>query len=102
MNTNTTVSTKATKDADAVKTELTLDWEGMSEDDLRALAQQALIVKLQGTWRKNGIPAEATVKVAEHKVGTRAPRVAGAVNISAMTAEQRATLLAQLQASLEA
>lgn len=102
MNTQTTVSTKASKDAEAVETNLTLDWEGMSEDDLRALAQQALIVKLQGGWRKNGIPTEATVKVADHKVGTRAPRQAKSINIDDMTPEQRRALAEKLLASLNA
>jgi hypothetical protein len=102
MNTETTVSTKENKEATAVDTKLTLDWEGMTEEDLRALAQQALIVKLQGSWRKNGIPAEATVKVSEHKVGTRAAR--GPTDIfaliSKMSPEEKAAAIAKLQASL--
>lgn len=69
------VDTKKDKNAENVRTNLTLDWEGMTEDDVRALAAQALIVKLQSGWRKNGIPnGDATVKAVEHKVGVRAPR----------------------------
>ena len=102
MNTETKVSTKATKDGEAQETALTLNWDGMTEDDLRALAQQALIVKLQGSWRKNGIPAEVTVNVVDHKVGTRAAR--GPVNIATAVAnlstEDKAALLAKLQAML--
>lgn len=102
MNTNLTVSTKADKNATAVDTALTLNWEGMTEDDLRALAQQALVVKLQGQWRKNGIPTEATVNVVDHKVGTRAARQPGKVDINALTPEQKAELIARLTASLNA
>lgn len=102
MNTNTEVTTRPAAGAEAVKTNLTLNWDGMTEDDLRALAQQALIVKLQGTWRKNGIPEEATVNVVEHKVGTRAPR--GPVNVAAAVAalspEEKRALLEKLQAQL--
>ena len=102
MNTNTEVTTRPAAGAEPVKTALTLNWDGMTEDDLRALAQQALIVKLQGSWRKNGIPEEITVNVVEHKVGTRAAR--GPVNIASAVAalddEQKAALLAKLQAML--
>lgn len=96
----TTVSTKANKDADAIDTRLTLNWEGMTEADLRALAQQALIVKLQGGWRKNGIPTEATVNVADHKVGTRAPKTAKELDVNALTPEQKQALIDKLMASL--
>lgn len=104
MNTQTEVTTRADAKADPIKTNLTLNWEGVTEEDLRALAQQALIVKLQGGWRKNGIPEEITVNVVEHKVGVRAPR--GPVNIAAavekMDAGERAALLEKLQKMLAA
>jgi hypothetical protein len=100
MNTNTTVDTKANKEAESVSTALTLDWEGMTEQDLRDLAQQALIVKLQSGWRKNGIPTEATVKVVDHKVGTRAPR--GPVNIAAAVSKMSDAEKAELRKLLGA
>lgn len=102
METKTEVTTRPAAGAEPVKTSLTLNWDGMTEDDLRALAQQALIVKLQSGWRKNGIPEEATVNVTEHKVGTRAPR--GPVNIESavknLNADEKAALVAKLQAML--
>lgn len=97
MNTNTKVSTKPSKDGEAVETNLTLNWDGMTEDDLRALAQQALIVKLQGTWRKGTIPTEATVNVVDHKVGTRAPKKTLLEQFAAMSPEDRAKAIAHLQ-----
>lgn len=100
MNTATTIETKANKEAEAVKTELTIDWDGMTEDDIRALAQQALIVKLQSGWRKNGIPAGAvTIKAVDHKVGVRAPRSAPdlATMIRSLSDEDRAALLARFK-----
>ncbi len=101
--TNTKVSTKAAAAAEAITTELTLDWTGVTEEDLRALAQQALIVKLQSGWRKNGIPSETTVKVADHRPGVRAPKAKQDVLAlaRAMTPEQRAALLAELTATAE-
>lgn len=97
--TNREVSTKPDARAESVTTALTLNWEGMTDEEIRALAEQALVVKLQGKWRKDGIPAEATVNVVDHKIGTRAPR--GPVNIldavDKMTPEEKAKLLALLQ-----
>ena len=58
MNANTTVEvdTRPSAGAEAVTTNLTIDWADMSPEDVQALAQQALVVKLQGKWRKDGIP----------------------------------------------
>lgn len=101
--TTTEVSTRPSAKADAQKTALTINWEGMTEEDLRALAQQALIVKLQGSWRKNeSIPTEATINVVDYKVGVRATRSpADAMTlINKLSAEEKAALLAKLTAQL--
>ncbi len=87
MKTNKIVSTKTTlveKDAEGkviskaqgapIKTNLTIDWEGCSPEDILAMAQAALIVKLQGGWRSNGTPEKIEVKAADHKVGVRVPK----------------------------
>ena len=98
--TNRKVSTKPDARGEAVETDLTLNWEGMTPEDVRALAEQALVVKLQGKWRKDGIPSAITVNVVEHKVGVRAPKKAPDLlaAISTMSAEDKAKLLAALQA----
>ncbi len=96
--TNVEVTTKATAAGEAVITNLSIDWADMSPEDTRALAQQALVVKLQGHWRKNGIPVgDATVKAADHKVGVRAPKKpADIVSLFyKMSAEERADFLAK-------
>ncbi len=102
MNTNKVVSTKARKDAEAIKTNLTINWDGMTEEDIRAIAQQALIVKVQGGWRTNGIPTECTLKAVEHKVGTRTVAVKQTLEeqVKSLSATDRAALIAKLQASL--
>jgi hypothetical protein len=92
------VDTKANKEAESVKTNLTIDWTNVSVEDMQALAQQALIVKLQGNWRKNGIPAgDATVKAADYKVGVRAKREPASLDamLQKLTADERAALLAK-------
>jgi hypothetical protein len=96
------ISTKPAAGMDAVKSHVTVDWTGMIEDDLRALAQQALIVKLQANLRrgyeKNGIPTSIDVKATDYKVGTRAPKPA--VDIFAlaqkMSPEEKAKLAEML------
>lgn len=99
MNTQTTVKTRAKAGEQAIKTNVTINWDGMNEDDVRALAQQALIVKLQSNWRSNGIPESDTeVNAVDFKVGARAPRKAPDIlaMVNTLTAEQKAALLAKL------
>jgi len=98
ITTNTEVSTRPAAGEEAVKTNLTLNWEGMTPEDLQALAQQALIVKLQGSWRKGTIPTDVTVNVVDHKVGTRAPKKSLVEQVATMSAADRAALIAQLTA----
>lgn len=101
MKTTTEVTTKPSAGAEGVTTNLTINWEGMSEDDVRALAQQALIVKVQGQWRKDGIPAgDHTINAVDYKPGTRAARKPADLKtlLAAMSPEDRAALLAQFAA----
>jgi len=101
MKTETEVSTKVTKDAEApIKTALTIDWEGLTEDEMRAMAQAALIVKWQGQSRTNGIPVDATIKATDYRVGTRAPKKVLTLQeqLDALTPEQRKELLEKMLA----
>lgn len=98
MKTTAEVATRPAAGADAITTNLSINWEGMSEDDTRALAQQALIVKLQAAWRKDGIPAgDHEVNAIDYRPGTRAPRKAPDLKslLAALSPEERAALLAQ-------
>lgn len=102
--TNVEVTTKPEAGATGVTTNLSIDWADMSPDDIRALAQASLVVKLQGAWRtaaKAGtgvIPSgDFTVKAADHKVGTRAPKKPAdiAALFQKLSAEERAEFLAK-------
>ena len=98
QNTSTKVETRPQAGQQAIETALTIDWSDMSAEDVQALAQQALIVKLQSKWRKEGIPnGECTVKAAEYKVGVRAPRTKQSIEqmVASLSAEERAILLAK-------
>lgn len=97
-NTTSEVETRQAAGAEAVKTNLTIDWSDMTAADVQALAQQALIVKLQGNWRKGTIPAgDFTVKAADYKVGVRAPRTKQTLEqmLAALTPAERAALVAK-------
>lgn len=79
------VSTKLDKTATEQTTELSINWDGMTPEDIKALAQGALIVKLQGGWRRaKVIPATAAINAVDHKVGTRAPKVSPLEALKAM------------------
>ena len=101
MNTTThNVKTRAHARGEVVETALTIDWDGMTQEDLIALASQTLVIKLQGAWRNGTIPAgEHSVKAVDHKVGVRAPRKPTDIFAAAakMSPEERAKLLAMLQ-----
>ena len=103
MKTNAKVSTAPEAGKEATITNVEFDWTGMSQDDIVAMAQQSLVIKLQGQWRRKGIPVgDVAINVVDYRPGTRAER--GPVNVSkaveAMTVEQKQALLAQIQAQL--
>lgn len=96
--TNAKVNTRPQDGLDAVETNLTINWDGMADEDVQALAQQALIVKLQSNWRRNGIPSgDAEVNAVDFKVGARAKREAPSIEamLQKLSAEERAALLAK-------
>ena len=91
------VSTKADKSAKAVESKVTVVYD--SPEAERALATQALIVKAQGNWRKNGIPNEVTLKLSEYAPGTRHAGTVDPLTVAkAMSPEDRAKLIEQLKA----
>lgn len=90
------VSTKPNKTGIAVVTNLTVEWNDPQAE--RALALQALVVKLQGTWRKGTIPSEASVKLSDYAPGTRhAADVNPFEAIKAMTPEERKAMIEKLK-----
>ena len=101
-NTNTTtveVSTAKQAGQTGIITNLTIDWSDMTHEDIRALAQQALIVKLQSAWSRNSIPeGDHTVKASAYKVGVRGPRTKMTLEemIKSLSAEERAALLQRI------
>ena len=65
-----TPSTRLTEDHDPVVTNLTLDFSGLTDEDVQEIAAQAAVIKWQSNARKGkAIPITATYKVP--KPGTR-------------------------------
>lgn len=106
MNTELTISTKPDARAEKVNTALTINWEGVSEEQLRAMAQQSLVVKLQSNLRRAfekdnaAIPATLTVNAKDYVVGSRAPKKSAFDTVMAslgnLTQEQKDALRATL------
>jgi hypothetical protein len=101
MKTTNEIKTKSDSRAQAVTTNLTIDWDGITQEDLIEMARAALTVKLQGAWRNSTIPeGDFEVKAVDYKPGTRAAR--GPVDPLAlfkkMTPEQQAEFLARAAA----
>ena len=88
MKTETFVTASTKVNNVAHKSNVTIDWTGMTEDDLQALAQRSIVIRKQNQDRTAGVvPAERyTIKATDFRIGARAPRVQ-------LTPEQ---LLAQL------
>jgi hypothetical protein len=100
-------STKPSANGVATVTAFTFDWTGMTDADIRAMAQSGLVIKLQSQFRrdakKNGtaIPATLNVKVTDHKPGTRTVKTERPLieRINELSPDERAALLAQLTAA---
>lgn len=91
------ISTKKDKNSAPVVTNLTVT--GGSPETWKALGMQALVVKLQGNWRKNGIPAEFSCNVDEYAPGTRHAGTNDPVELAKqMSPEDRAALIEKLKA----
>ena len=86
------VSTKQDKNAKAVETVATIIFDDKEAE--RALAVQALVVKAQSVWRRNGIPAECELRMSEFAPGTRHASVVDPLAAAkSMSPEERQKLI---------
>ena len=76
----TQVDAKVTIKGEQKSFNLTLDWDGLSEDEMRALAQRSIVIAWQNEHRtankgEGSWPSEnPTVKATDYRIGhTRAP-----------------------------
>ena len=86
------------KPEDATKTDLTLDFNEISKEDMIPWCIKSLRIHCQDIWRKQGhIPTEQTVIV---KPVEKRERAVKSPNIDKMTREQQLDLLRQLEERL--
>lgn len=73
------VTTKLTKDSPAQGTTLTVDWTGITDEQLKAGYLSFLVVKVQSKWRRDEVvPPKATVLATEYAPGVRVAGVSPA------------------------
>ena len=93
---------------------LTIDWDGLDLEDMRAMAQRSLVIAFQngkrtankgeGEWPT---PAQCNIKAVDHKIGSRAKverdpvKLIEAGALSAEQLAQLAKLIASKQAALK-
>ena len=100
-----TVSTSKDEDAAAVKTVVTVDWSGLTDEGAKAIMAGQLVIKAQGSWRKKGIPATATLIARDLTPGKRVAEVVTLdterERAKVLTAEEKRKLANEILASLE-
>jgi hypothetical protein len=74
LETRVTLSTKV--DKKSYTSNVTIDWTGMTDDDLQALAQRSIVIRKQNADRTKGvIPEEEYVlKAVDYRIGVRTAR----------------------------
>lgn len=69
------IKTRVKDGAPQVETELTINFDGVTVEELQAGFARSLVIDEQNKWRKAGsIPTKATVNVREELDAPRAPR----------------------------
>ena len=95
------VSTKLNKSAEEKTTKLNISWDDCPIETIKGLALQALVVKLQGAWRRAGvIPADVSVAVKDHAPGTRGSPVSVESRVLALSEAEKKALIDKLLASM--
>lgn len=89
--------------AQAKNTALTINWDGATDEDLKAMSAKHIVIARQGFYRKHGIPTVETVNAKDFANGARqglTPEVAQAVVLETAMHDPkaRAALIAQLNA----
>jgi hypothetical protein len=104
MKAETFVSASTTVDKVIHKSNVTIDWTGMSDDEMQALAQRSIIIRKQNADRTNGvIPLERyTIKATDYKIGMRAVKtpLTLAEVLAALPADQREQAIREALAKL--
>lgn len=96
------VDTRLTKGGKSYTTKLTLDWAGVSEDEMQELASRSVIINAQRIYRDAGkVPTgEHTEKVRDLLDGKRPPRVISVERLAADAGKMKPEEVAELVKAL--
>lgn len=90
------VSTKQDADSQPKVTKVTMTFPDGLPEWVMSGYEAFAVVKMQGNWRRKGIPAVAEVNAQDLAPGTRAPAATLEQQVAALTPEQRQALIAKL------
>ena len=106
----TTVKAKITIKGESRPFDLSIDWDGLTEDEMRALAQRSIVIAWQnkhrvanegeGLWPDN----DPSIKATDYRLGTRTQIVKDPVKMieaGDLSPEQLAQLAAIIQRKLQ-
>jgi hypothetical protein len=93
--------TRITKDSDVIETTADVNWDGVTNDQLKALALRSVIIGTQAMYRMGEyVPAIDEIVVVDmlkrEKGGFKATPKSIVAKVNKMTPEQRAEILEQL------
>lgn len=96
------IETRLTKNGKAHATKLTLDWAGVSEDEMQEMAARSVIINAQRIYRDAGkVPTgEHTEKVRDLLDGKRPPRVISVERLAADAGKMKPEEVAELVKAL--
>ena len=96
------VETRLTKGGKSYATKLTLDWAGVSEDEMQEMAARSVIINAQRIYRDAGkVPTgEHTEKVRDLLDGKRPPRVISVERLAADAGKMKPEEVAELVKAL--
>lgn len=95
----TFVSANTTIDKVKHVSNVTIQWEGITLDQLQALAQRSIIIRKQNEDRVTGVIPESayTIKASDYVIGTRKSKTPESIEslLGKLSPEERAALLAK-------
>jgi hypothetical protein len=97
----TTFKTRITKGGDAVSTNATIDWDGVTDEQMQKLAERSVIIATQAMYRTAGkVPATDIIDVAKmltrERGSFKSTPESVVATVGKMTPEERALILKML------
>ena len=100
MKNETRVTTSIKIEKTSHRCDVIIDWTGMTDDDLQALAQRSIIIRMQNAARVTGKAPEEemTIRAVDYRIGVRTSRpvvLSPEQMLASLSPEERAALIAK-------